>query len=754
MGFPFKRIGSSPTNAGKDGGVFDKFDNYYSNQEGALLQSPVVVPVSGHQATGGTVGDYYDPTGDYYRVHLFSEPGTFTISQLGSSEPAHVEYLVVGGGGGGGDGDGSGGGGAGGVKSTDPGIPAPVRGSALPVAATSYAVVVGEGGKSKAYVNQSNSLRPNLGQGGTSSLAYNGGTISCGGGGGGGMGYNNGTGGTSAPGNLVHNGHAGVADNGSGGGGSSSSGTSAPTGGWVGGEGNANGNDGGSGYHLSGIFIAGGGGGGAGGVGADAAVSSPTLGIAGVGGNGIALTFFGPTNPVTIAGGGGGGGRGGPNSQQGANGGPGGGGAGSSESGGGNKTGGTGLNNGQPSLQGGNAGSAGHLTGSGGGGGSTDGFRAGNGGPGMVAIKYVIGPGNPVGPATLDAKATGGQVTIYSDHAIHVFKSAGTFTNTSGSDITGIEYVAVGGGGAGGSGGGTIVGGGGGAGGVVSNIPGLMPTTTALPGPNTLGTGTPNALTITIGTGGAAMVSSTPTNDTGGLPGQNTTIASPTATLVTANGGGGGGGNDPSQVINVNGANTNDRTQPGGSGGGGAESDHAGGEGTAGQGNDGGTGSESDNCAGGGGGASVAGFPGSHPTPGVEGCGGNGVQLPSGFRSPTLAPSNGAGLGAPGPGGNFWVAGGGSSLYGIWSGNDFSPRVAGYGGGGKGIFGGSPGAPWSGHPQYPTLGPQMDNKPGEPGMMGSGGGGGAGPDGSPPTGTDVGGGHGGSGLVVIRYPTS
>ena len=748
MGFQYKRIGSAPTDA-HDGGVFDKFSNYQLEKQGQIYNPTPVAP-TGHTATGGTVGDYYDPGGNYYRVHFFSSPGTFTVTNASTTYGTTVEYLVIGGGGGGGDGDGSGGGGAGGVKSTDPGIPAPQRGSAVPIAAASYSVVVGEGGKSNRYNDGSTNLPVNFGNGNTSSFAYNGGTVSCGGGGSGGSGFNN-----NSPAVPLHEGHDGLSPNGSGGGGSSGGGVNAPTGGWAGGGANGNGDDGGNGMHLSGEFICGGGGGGAGGAGAAAQKTSPTsnVGEAGVGGNGRTVVFFGPTNPVTIAGGGGGGARGGPNVQQGANGGPGGGGAGSSESNGGNTTGGTGLNPGQPALQGGNGGNGGHFTGSGGGGGSTDGFRAGNGGPGMVAIKYQIATSQS---DTTEAKATGGQVTIYNDYAIHVFKSSGTFTNTSGSTLTGIEYVAVGGGGSGGSGGGTITGAGGGAGGVVSNIPGLMPTAPALPGPNSLATGSPNALTITIGGGGGAMGSTIEPKDIGGLPGRDTTIASPTATLVTAAGGGGGGGNDPTNVINVNGAATNDRTQPGGSGGGGAESDHAGGEGTSGQGNDGGTGSESNNCAGGGGGAGAAGAAGG-ADPG--GNGGNGVQLPTGFRAPALAPSpEGSGLGGPGPGGNFWVAGGGSAFYGIHSANDFAFRSAGYGGGGRGIFGGSPSATWPTHPQYPTLGPQCADKGAEPGMMGTGGGGGGGPDGAPPTGYTinggVGGGHGGSGLVVIRYPTS
>ena len=213
MSFQYRRIGAAPTDA-NDGGVFDKFSNYQLEKQGQLYNYNPFVP-EGHTASGGTVGDYYDPGGNYYRVHLFSEPGTFTVTSAKTTYGANVEYLVVGGGGGGGDGDGSGGGGAGGVKSTDPGIPAPQRGSVVPIAAASYAVVVGEGGKSKRYADAAESLRENLGQGGTSSFAYNGGTVSCGGGGGGGSGYNSDT-----PTIPFHNGHTGGSPNGSGGGGS------------------------------------------------------------------------------------------------------------------------------------------------------------------------------------------------------------------------------------------------------------------------------------------------------------------------------------------------------------------------------------------------------------------------------------------------------------------------------------------------------------------------------------------------------
>jgi hypothetical protein len=78
-------------------------------------------------------------------------------------------------------------------------------------------------------------------------------------------------------------------------------------------------------------------------------------------------------------------------------------------------------------------------------------------------------------------------ISFYSGKTIHTFTGSGTFINTSGSPLS-VDYVAVASGGAGGN----NAGGGGGAGGVLSNIPGFMPGTTAIPA---VGTGTPNAVT-------------------------------------------------------------------------------------------------------------------------------------------------------------------------------------------------------------------------------------------------------------------
>ena len=47
------------------------------------------------EATGGMVSDY-DASGTKYRAHIFTGPGTFTVSKVGSAMSGGVEYLVVG----------------------------------------------------------------------------------------------------------------------------------------------------------------------------------------------------------------------------------------------------------------------------------------------------------------------------------------------------------------------------------------------------------------------------------------------------------------------------------------------------------------------------------------------------------------------------------------------------------------------------------------------------------------------------------
>jgi hypothetical protein len=86
-------------------------------------------------ATGGTI----TTSGDY-KIHAFTGPGTFTVTCLG--QPTNtVEYLVVAGGGSGGK-DRGGGGGAGGLRHN---FPSPSVGG-FTVLATSYPITIGAGG--------------------------------------------------------------------------------------------------------------------------------------------------------------------------------------------------------------------------------------------------------------------------------------------------------------------------------------------------------------------------------------------------------------------------------------------------------------------------------------------------------------------------------------------------------------------------------------------------------------------------------
>ncbi|MDB2436983.1 hypothetical protein N9W29_01320 [Candidatus Pelagibacter bacterium] len=221
-------------------------------------------------ATGGTI----TTSGDY-KIHTFTGPGTFCVSQIGNSPtvpaggPTTVSYNVVAGGGGGvAQGAAGGAGGFREGRDITPSYTASplVAPSGLSVTATSFPITVGGGGGPG--VNGSNSIFSSI--------------TSTGGGASGGGGFS------------AHNGNTG----GSGGGGSApSSGT-----GGTGGAGNTppvsppQGNNGGNG----GSSLLSGGGGGAGAVGGN---GTPTVG--GPGGNGVATSITGSS--VTRAGGGGGG---------------------------------------------------------------------------------------------------------------------------------------------------------------------------------------------------------------------------------------------------------------------------------------------------------------------------------------------------------------------------------------------------------------------------------------------------------------
>jgi hypothetical protein len=144
------------------------------NKSRTTVTSGITFP-GGIIATGGDV--IYDQ-GDY-RVHVFENTGTFTVTQLGN-DPTwgnKVWYLTVAGGGGGGS-DMGGGGGAGGV----------VENQIHTVTTTSYGVTVGAGGAGSTGVYGANPV-----PGYTGSNSVFGSTETALGGGGGGSGH------TSAP---------------------------------------------------------------------------------------------------------------------------------------------------------------------------------------------------------------------------------------------------------------------------------------------------------------------------------------------------------------------------------------------------------------------------------------------------------------------------------------------------------------------------------------------------------------------------
>jgi hypothetical protein len=266
-----------------------------------------------------------------------------------------------------------------------------------------YTVVVGDGGLGKGTTNDAIN--------GTDSVF---GDMTAFGGG-------NGAGNGQAPGSG-----AGVVGSGGGGAGSRAGGVGTP----------GQGKDGGAGTTEGGF-----GQGGGGGAGGNGQAGTPTSG--GAGGTGLyfaAFSKWGDDNHLGYFGGGGGG------SYRGAESGLGG-------WGGGGKGAQNATGSGQPNT-------------GGGGGGNDQGNPAGNGGSGVVIIRY------PLPPLPRQwAVATGGTETDYTENGIHyrahVFKTVGTNTLTV-TQSGRIECLVVAGGG-GGGGDGTF-GGGGGAGGVIKTL--------------------------------------------------------------------------------------------------------------------------------------------------------------------------------------------------------------------------------------------------------------------------------------------
>ena len=260
-------------------------------------------------ATGGTITEDGN-----FKVHTFTGPGTFCVSQVGNPiGSTTVDYLVVAGGGAGGTtnsvaGAGGGGGGAGGYRESSGAAsgsysrsPLGACVSALPVTVTGYPVTVGAGGATEPFPQPGNSAS-NPG----SNSVFAGSTTITSAGGGGGTNF------------------AVRSPGGSGGGMGEDSGT------YPGGVGNSppvappQGNDGGA-NGVSPHYGSGGGGG------ATAAGADGTTTNAGAGGAGATSSING--TPTARAGGGGGGTYGGVDSSGGpgeAAGGVGGGGKGSS----------------------------------------------------------------------------------------------------------------------------------------------------------------------------------------------------------------------------------------------------------------------------------------------------------------------------------------------------------------------------------------------------------------------------------------
>jgi hypothetical protein len=304
-------------------------------------------------ATGGTVTTVCTN----FKVHTFTGPGTFCVSNAGNAAGSNtVDYLVIAGGGGGGGseagngaGGGGGGGGAGGYRYSASTYTGPTTtgimcaGSALPVTATAFPITVGGG----ASPGNSHPNCASTGSRGSNSVFST--ITSTGGGGGGGCGTGN------TPGNMP---------GGSGGGRDGDHNTSSGTGNTP----PVSPPQGFKGRPLAPDRT------GAGGGGAGGAPTACSAGSAGSAGDTNAITGSG----VARGGGGGGGAGGGPRS--GGSGGSGGGGTGGTANSAGSQS---------PSNPPGRS-SASTNTGGGGGGAGAgfDGDSNGNGGSGVVIIRY------------------------------------------------------------------------------------------------------------------------------------------------------------------------------------------------------------------------------------------------------------------------------------------------------------------------------------------------------------------------------
>ena len=332
---------------------------YVDGTQGWLVTNESTDTSSGENfvvATGGTITTCGD-----CKIHTFTSPGTFCVSQIaGCSANNEVSYMVVAGGGGGGSSWRSGGGGAGGFREdkspVTPYTASPLDGAGpITVTATAFPITVGGGGTGGGPAlackgsNGSNSVFSTItSAGGGLAGEYNPSVPACT---------------TGSPGGS--GGGGGGDTNGPGIGGSGNTPPVSPPQGNNGGTGNPN--------PSGGCFQTGGGGGGAGVVGTPG--EPPQGANAGNGGDGVQTSING--SATYYAGGGGGGCYSFPSFPTNATGGQGGGGAGG------------GYNPGPPEVYyGGENGTA--NTGGGGGGksGSSTCNTSGSGGSGIVIIRY------------------------------------------------------------------------------------------------------------------------------------------------------------------------------------------------------------------------------------------------------------------------------------------------------------------------------------------------------------------------------
>ena len=492
MGYLGRRIGLSQDNGDSNpgaaggavgGGLLDLFSNGYFERQGDIYNAPGLPPPSpaGLTATGGVISDYTSGS-DVYRAHIFTSSGALNVTALGTFGNT-IEYLVIGGGGAGGSDPGnngaSGGGAAGGYRTSlpeGPGGPSPSAESTITASVQPYTITVGGGGGANGTVGVPGS------PGNPSTFS----TVTSQGGGGGGAAYV-----STAPWN---------------------------------GDGRGGGSGGGAGSQSTTSQVAG-----AGNRVTDPDGPAPNQGYPG------GLGYSGPTGTNNQRSGGGGGAS---TAGIAANSGTptnGGGGAGKTSTITGTSTnyagGGTSSNDSNQVPAGNNpgapygGGSSGNLPGgydgvtgdyATGGGGAGNGWDShpspaalgGNGGSGIIVVRYKIAQ------LTATAKATGGAISFYGSKTIHAFTNSGAFNNTSGSPLA-CEYVIIGGGG----GGGGQFGGGGGAGAYITGSNTFAPS---------------NNTTITIGGGGKAGFSGNIATTDGGKQGSQTEVDG----VFTAKGGG------------------------------------------------------------------------------------------------------------------------------------------------------------------------------------------------------------------------